>query len=208
MTGMIPLQCAPRVLVVDDDPAIGELCQMLLEESGCTVDTATHGDAALACLGRKVYHLVILDLIMPEMNGYELLAEIRERFKPGPPVCILTSYASLDSCLQCAQLGIAGYLSKPVQMDDFLLRVHSFLAERPPSRRASDFAAREVLTEREKQILVCLRQGLTDADIARQLFISPLTVHTHVKHITEKLNVRNRSEAVALSYREDVFGMA
>jgi DNA-binding NarL/FixJ family response regulator len=64
---------------------------------------------------------------------------------------------------------------------------------------------RERLSEREQEVLLLMREGLQDAEIAQRLYISRFTVNNHVKRIIEKMNVRNRSEAIAVSYRENVF---
>ncbi|HIE52237.1 MAG TPA: response regulator transcription factor [Armatimonadetes bacterium] len=194
-----------RILVVDDDEHVLKVCRDVLATAGYTVVTASNGREALERLRRESFDLAIVDLMMPVMNGYELLRALREEISSDLPVAILTGYGSFESCLRCARYGVAAYLSKPFRVNALRREVAAILGD--PHRRVPDpeEALREKLTPREKEVLLEMRKGLTDVEIAQRLFISPHTARNHVKRIIEKLNVRNRAEAIALSYREDLF---
>lgn len=114
-----------RMLVVDDDPAIGDVLQEGLEASipGCTVDLAVSGEEAMTQLRRKVPDLVILDVRMPGKDGLQVLEEIREM--SDVPVIMLT--VSESSRERAMQLGANDFLLKPFDVRDLLASIHRFL---------------------------------------------------------------------------------
>lgn len=203
-----------RILLVDDDPRIREFGEEVLTEYGYEVVTASNGREAQQHLQDQTFDAALVDLKMPDMNGADLLRWMRAEGY-ALPVWVMTGYGSLDSCLECARLGIQGYLSKPVSIKELTTILGEALkptlekdaagSPAAPSAAPSEGRVRQPLTEREKEILGHMRYGLTDAEIARKLYLSEHTVHNHVKHIVEKLAVRNRVEAVSLSFKEDVF---
>lgn len=194
-----------HVLVVDDDANICEVLREALSTFGHFVTVAHNGREGLQKLMEDVYQLVLLDLRMPVMNGFEMLQSVRETLRSDVPVLVLTAYASLDSLFQCTELGISGYLPKPFHLEELEAKVRQVLDGSLPSVTSLNRSARRRLTGREQEILLLMRQGCTDAEIATKLFISPYTAHNHVKRIINKLGCRNRAEAVAISFVEDVF---
>lgn len=194
-----------RILVTDDDLAICDVLHEVLTELGHFVTTAHNGREGLQCLMEQSFDLVLLDLRMPVMSGYEMLTSLRRTIRSSVPVLILTGYASLDAIFRCTELGIDGYLTKPFRLDELESKVSAILDGKLPPVGSLNRSARRNLTPREQEVLLLMRQGRTDAEIATKLFISANTAHNHVKRIMSKLNCRNRSEAVALSFVEDVF---
>ena len=194
-----------NILVVDDDTNICDVVREALEHCGHFVTTAHHGREGLQRLVEAPFDLVLLDLRMPVLGGFETLRSLRTTLKLAVPVLILTGYASLESLFECTELGISGYLPKPFRLDELETKVKQVLDGGLPAVSTIRRDARQKLTAREQEVLLLMRQGLTDQEIASRLFISPFTAHNHVKRIMGKLDCRNRAEAVALSFVEDVF---
>ena len=103
-----------RILVVDDERHMQMLLKFNLQKTGCIVDTAGGGVAALALIGENPPDLILVDLVMPEMDGFETVRELRKL--PGcgeTPVIMLTSRGQVDAREQAAHLGISVFLTKP-----------------------------------------------------------------------------------------------
>lgn len=194
-----------NILVVDDDINICEVLREALEHMGHFVTVANHGREGLQRVMERGFDLVLLDLRMPIMGGYQMLQSLRGTVKSNVPVLVLTGYASLESLFECTELGISGYLPKPFRLDELESKVKQVLEGGLPAVSSLNRSARQHLTAREQEVLLLMRQGLTDQEIAVRLFISPFTAHNHVKRIMSKLDCRNRAEAVALSFVEDLF---
>lgn len=194
-----------HILVVDDEQHIREVLTEALQSLGHAVATAQHGREGLQLLMTGTIDLVLLDLRMPVMGGYDMLRSLRQTLRLDTPVLILTGYASLDSLFKCTELGISGYLPKPFRLEELETKVREVLDGELPSVSLLNKGARQRLTAREQEVLLKMREGHTDGEIAAKLFISPNTAHNHVKRIMSKLGCRNRSEAIARSFVEDVF---
>lgn len=110
---------ASYVLVVDDDPAIRGLVSDALRSEGYTVDLAAHGREALEAMRARRPATVVLDLMMPVMDGWEFLAQCRRRLPcASVPVAIMT--AAQDAALAASKLGVQGYLTKPFELEAVL----------------------------------------------------------------------------------------
>lgn len=109
---------AVRVLVVDDDPAICEYMETFLAKDGFDVTTATDPTEVEEEVKRGGYHLVVLDLMMPKMDGIELLTRLR-RIDSDVAVVIFTGYPSLETAVQSIKLDAVDYLKKPFNPDEF-----------------------------------------------------------------------------------------
>jgi DNA-binding NarL/FixJ family response regulator len=144
---------------------------------------------------------VIVDVCLPDLSGYEVCRQLKERFGEGLPVLMVSGHRT-ESFDRVAGLliGADDYLAKPFAADELLARVRG-LVRRSPSL-APSLASK--LTAREMEVLQLLARGLDQDDIAGRLFISRKTVATHIDHILQKLGVRTRAQAVAFAYREDL----
>ncbi len=114
-----------RILVVDDDESIRAIMRMFLSDEGFEVFEAANGQAALEVLGAWQPELILLDLRMPVMDGWEFAR--RYRLIPGEHAPIVACVAALDVALDCADLEPAGVLSKPFDLDELLQAVRSHL---------------------------------------------------------------------------------
>lgn len=128
-----------RLLVVDDDPRNRELLRRWLERLGCRVAVAEHGRQALEMLAANPFDLVLLDVLMPEMDGYETLGRLKS--EPGlqdVPVIVLSAIDDLESAVRCIELGAEDYLSKPINPALLRARVGTCLEK----KRLRDVEAR------------------------------------------------------------------
>jgi DNA-binding NarL/FixJ family response regulator len=157
--------------------------------------------------------LVLLDVNLAEVSGYEVCRELRDRYGSDIAIIFLSGdrtepYDRVAGLL----VGADDYIVKPFDEGELLARVRSALRHSgAPSNGSEADPAAETLTNREREILTLLARGLTQAQIAEKLFISPKTVGGHIQRILEKLDVHSRAQAVALAHEHglaDVEGHA
>ena len=144
-----------RILVVDDESLNRILLSTNLQESGYAVETAEDGQQALAMLRARLFDAVLLDLIMPRMDGYQVLAEMKQDARLRRiPVIIISSSDEIDSIVRCIEMGATDYLAKP--FDPVLLhaRIRASLASLHEERMAllrEQFAQVTAAQEEERQ---------------------------------------------------------
>jgi CheY-like chemotaxis protein len=114
-----------RILVVDDDESIRQIVRLCLSDEGYRVTEAANGEAALAVLAEFQPELILLDLRMPVMDGWEFAR--RYRLLPGPHAPIVAFVAALNAVQECADLDTAAILSKPFDLDELLVAVRTQL---------------------------------------------------------------------------------
>ncbi|MEU4933145.1 response regulator transcription factor [Streptomyces yokosukanensis] len=192
------------VLLVDDHPVVREgLSAMLeLDEGIRVVGQAGSGEEAVLLAARLRPGIVLLDLRMGAMDGVTATGHIL-RESPGTKVVIVTTYEDDADILRAVEAGAAGYLLKGSSREELVHAVKAAARGETvltPSLAPKLFRARvveaPVLSERERDVLQLVRQGLTNADIGRRLFISEATVKTHLLRAFKKLSVSDRTAAV------------
>ncbi|MEO8290109.1 MAG: response regulator transcription factor [Gaiellaceae bacterium] len=185
------------VLVVDDDAGVRALVADLLEQAGYHARLAASGEEALESARRERPDLVVLDVLLPRLSGYEVCGELRDEYGTSLPILFISGERT-ESVDRVAGLLVGGddYLVKPFALDELLARVHCLLRRSGPDR-----AVGVNLTNRELDVLRLLADGLGTLEIGRRLAISPKTVRTHIEHILSKLGVSSRTQAVGLAYR-------
>ena len=120
---------SPRILVADDEPALLRLLEFVLGRRGYIIQGVTNGNAAVEILKTESPDLVILDVMMPGLDGYEVLTHIRETAHlEGLPVVMLTARAQLDDIQLGLSLGADAYLAKPFDPEDLLSVVESLIS--------------------------------------------------------------------------------
>ncbi|MBI4171571.1 MAG: response regulator transcription factor [Actinobacteria bacterium] len=189
------------MLVVEDDEWYRSFLAAVLEAGGCAVRAVPTGPDGLAAARSETPALVILDVNLPGLSGYEVCRALREEHGPELPILFLSGERT-ESFDRVAGLliGADDYMVKPAAEDELLARVRALV------RRSPTHALLNGLTPRELDVLRLLADGLRQAEIARVLVISPKTVGTHIEHVLAKLGVHSRAEAVALAYRHDLVG--
>ncbi len=192
---------AGRVLVVDGDPSSGSLVAGLLEQAGYATAEAASGKEALEAARRERPRLVVLEVCLSGVSGYEVCRELRDEFGESLPI-IFMSGERVDAIDRAAGLLVGGddYLVKPIVADELLARVRRLLS------RAAQATVASGLTGRELEVLRFLADGFSQKKIAEELVISPKTVGTHIERILRKLGVHSQSQAVVLAYREGWVG--
>jgi len=195
---------ARPVLIGDADPRFRGFARGLLRRARLDVIEANDGASVLRLVESESPVLLLLDVQLPGVNGYEILRELRDRYGEALPT-ILVSEERGEAIDRVGGLlmGADDYLAKPCDPDELLARIRRSLrrggtATIPPASRG--------LTPRESEVLGLLAQGLNQATIATRLVISPSTVATHIQHILVKLEVHSRAEAVALAHRDGLVG--
>jgi two-component system, NarL family, nitrate/nitrite response regulator NarL len=188
-----------RILVVDDDAGFRELVSSLLSRMGLETYEAATGEEALAAAQQEPPALVLLDVRLPGLTGYEVCTELRDEFGDGLPIVFVSGDRTEPNDRVCGLLiGADDYLVKPLDPNEFLARVRRLLAH-SASLAAGSFSK---LTKRELQVLGLLADGLDQAEIAGELVVSSATVATHIQRILTKLGAHSRAQAVALAHRE------
>jgi DNA-binding NarL/FixJ family response regulator len=185
------------ILVVDDDAGLRALVGAVLESAGYTTLEAATGEEALEFAARQEPRLVVLDVLLPGISGYQVCRKLREAFGERLPI-IFVSGVRTESYDRVAGLllGADDYLAKPFAPDELLLRVARLLRGPAP---VSPAVARR-LTRREREVLSFVSAGLEVREIADRLTVSPKTVGTHIENIYRKLGVHSRAQALALAY--------
>jgi len=220
MTGGEPI----RVVVADDQELVRTgFCVILEATDGITVVAeAANGAEAVRAAAEHHPDVILMDVRMPEMDGLEATRLITGGDRGGPPrVVMLTTFDFDDYVYEALRSGASGFLLKDAPRHDLIaaikvaaagnallapsvtMRLIDAFARRPPetlpapSRLAS-------LTGRERDILLRLARGLTNAEIAADLVVSEATVKTHVANLLAKLGLRDRVQAVILAYETGV----
>jgi two-component system response regulator NreC len=208
-----------KVLVAEDHAVVREGIRMILDaqDDFAVVGEARDGDEAVRLARQLRPDVVVMDISMPRMNGVEATQEIKRLF-PDVQVLILTMHEEESYVFQLLRLGAAGYVLKRAAATDLVEAVRAasrgeaFLYPAVARSVVQDYLDRmrsgegtsryDGLTDREREILVLIAEGHTNAQIADRLFISVKTVQTHRAHIMEKLDLHDRSLLVRYAVRK------
>jgi DNA-binding response OmpR family regulator len=192
------------ILVVDDDVGFHTFAAALLGQAGYDVHAVERGQDALQAARRTQPQLVVLDVRLPDLCGYEVCRQLRDEFGNALPI-LFVSGERIESMDRAAGLliGADDYLVKPFASDEFLARVRRLVSRASAATHEANGREHD-LTIREREVLRLLAEGLGPGEIARRLVISPKTVGHHVEHIYGKLSVTTRGQAVAAAYRKNL----
>lgn len=189
------------ILIADPDARARALIARLLASAGHDTSTATTGEEALEAVRCERPRLVVLDVRLSGLSGYEVCRELRDEYGEGLPI-LFVSGERTESYDRVAGLlvGADDYLTRPFAHDELLARVRALIRRTVPASAAANYN----LTNRELEVLGLLAEGRKQSEIAERLVISPRTVGTHIEHVLSKLDVHSRAEAVALAYRKEL----
>ncbi|HLM56174.1 MAG TPA: response regulator transcription factor [Pyrinomonadaceae bacterium] len=206
---------AKRILVVDDEAKLLRAVAVDLRGEGYDVATARSGAEALARVAQSLPDLVVSDIRMPGMDGYQLARRLRENQRTALiPIIFLTAKDTSADRIEGFRAGVDAYIAKPFEPDELLVviagilrrveRTHAEIARivgRAEAAGAESEFIDEDLTEAEARIAGAVARGLSNKEIAQEFGISVRTVEHHVQHILAKKNFSNRVE-LALHVRE------
>ncbi len=215
-----------RLLLVDDEPSLREAVQAYLEDSGFTVQVASNAAEAWQILQKNTPDLVISDIMMPQVDGYQFLKQMREdpRFQTLP-VVFLTARGMKSDRIQGYQAGCDAYLPKPFEPDELVAIVKNLVERRAATAKTANSVtdiediARQIeiirrmleqsggivqnatairisLTPREQSVLDLVAAGLMNKEIARRLETSVRNVEKYVSRLFSKTGTNSRTELV------------
>ena len=190
--------------VVDDDDAIRRSLSFLLKTSGFAVQVFEGGLPFLKAAAALEPGCVLLDVRMPDMDGLEVQRELRAR-GIMLPVIIMTGHGDIDMAVAAMKAGASDFIEKPFEKATLLACIESArkqsIATRGVGARAQEAQARlNILTDREREVLDGLVEGLPNKTIAYDLGISPRTVEIHRANLMQKLEVRSLAEALRIAF--------
>jgi DNA-binding NarL/FixJ family response regulator len=218
-----------RVLLVDDQSLVRAGFRMILQDELdiAIVGEAADGEAAIAAVANLHPDDVVMDIRMPVLDGVEATRRIVRAGQAGgagaagegrPRVLILTTFDADEYVVEALRAGASGFLLKDVTPSDFVAalrivaageallspavtrRLLERFADRLPRTDDARNAALRELTEREVEVLRLIARGLSNRQIAEHLALAEPTVKTHVSHVLDKLDLRDRAQAVVLAY--------
>lgn len=200
------------VIVVDDHPAMVEaICDTLAEEGLEIVGRAVDGEEALAKIEKRGPTVAVIDLRMPRISGIEATRRLA-RTAPDTAVVLYTAYGDRALLTEAIDAGARGFVLKEAPLAD-LVRAVQLVAGggtyvdpvlAGALAIAETTASLPALTQRERDVLRLLADGLTNEEIGAKLFISPETVRTHIRKAMTKLDADTRTQAVATALRQSL----
>ncbi|MEU8748902.1 response regulator transcription factor [Streptomyces chartreusis] len=211
---------AIRLLLVDDDPLVRAGLSFMLGGADDIeiVGEASDGSEVEALVDRTRPDVVLMDIRMPSVDGLTATERLRGR-KDAPQVVLLTTFHADDQVLRALRAGAAGFVLKDTPPAEIVAAVRRVAAGDPVlsptvTRQLMDHAAGSAadtrrtrargrlsaLNDREREVAVAVGRGLSNADIATELFMSVATVKTHVSRVLAKLDLNNRVQIALLAY--------
>ncbi len=213
---------AIRVLIADDQPLVRAGLTMLLSAVPDVevVGEATNGEEAVTLAHDLAPDVVLMDIRMPGTNGLQATERIlSSQALPGVRVVMLTTFDVDEYIFEALEKGASGFLLKDAEPEEIIRAIRAaasgdavlspgvtrrLIADyaRRPRRREVAPGALDTLTDREREVMVLVARGLSNDEIAKRLWVSPLTAKTHVSRILSKLGARDRAQLVVLAYEQ------
>lgn len=210
-----------RVMLVDDQAVVRSGLTAFLEifDDLELVGEASDGDLSIGMCGKVNPDVVLMDLLMPNMNGADATAAIKKHY-PHVQVVALTSFKEEDLIQGVLEAGAIGYLLKNISADELADAIRAAHAGRPTlapeaaqalihkTTSVGTPALGDDLTEREREVLALMAEGLNNVQIAENLIVSRSTIKFHVSNILSKLHAESRTEAVAIALKHKLIETA
>ena len=204
-----------RIMVVDDHEMVREGLTTFMKafDDMQLVAEAESGTTAIQLCAEILPDVILMDMAMPDMDGVSAIHAIRKKH-PQVQIIALTSFKEGSRIKKALEAGAIGYLIKDVSADDLARAIRAAHAGRatlsPEATQALVEVANQLpvpgndLTEREREVLILMIEGLNNIQIAGRLTVSPSTIKSHVSNILAKLGVASRTEAVTLALRTGI----
>jgi len=211
-----------KILIADDHKVFREGLHLLLKQAAphCSVLEASNGKEVLDLLNLNSVDVILMDVEMPVMNGIETTKALKKGTHAAVPVIALTMYNQLPNVLQVYDAGASGYLTKDSTVKEILQAIERvtngdeyfaaaiktpFMKELLKRERSSSRSSQDQLTPREKEVLIMICEQHSTEDIARVLFVSPLTVNNHRRSILAKTGAKNVAGLVVYAVKNGLF---
>ncbi|WP_430500783.1 response regulator [Micromonospora trifolii] len=207
-----------RVVIVDDDPLVRGMLTLMLDGADgiVVVGEAADGATAITAVDRHLPDVVLMDIRMPGVNGITATERLRRRHRP-PEIIVLTTFDTDEHVVRALRAGANGFLLKDTPPEQISQAVRAVAAGNPMlspgvtrrlmQRVASGAESYEqaherlaLLTPRERDVVLAIAQGRSNAEIASELLMSVTTVKAHVSHILTKLDLDNRTQIALLAH--------
>ncbi len=204
-----------RVMLVDDHMMVrrGLAAFLKVFDDLLLVGEAESGEAAIQRCAESQPDVILMDMVLPMMDGAATTRAIRQQF-PQVQVIVLTSFKEGELIKKALEAGAIGYLLKDVSADELARAIRAANSGRatlsPEAAQVLVETANQPptpgldLTEREREVLALMVEGLNNTQIAGRLTVSPSTIKSHVSSILSKLGVASRTEAVTLALRSHI----
>ena len=205
-----------RLLLADDHRMLRESLRRAMEDNGFdVVGEAPDGAEAVRLAEELRPDVILMDVTMPVLDGVEATRQVRDRV-PGTQVVILTMHADREVLVDAIRAGAAGYLVKDCSTEEVVDTVRkaaagetalsaelaaSMLGEVRELVRREDAGAEPIISKREEEVLQLIADGLSTTEVAAKLYISVKTVKNHLASIYQKLDARDRTQAVVQAVR-------
>jgi len=193
---------AQQVYITDDDPLMRRFLKKALDHEGMATKTFESGVALLSALDTLQPGVILLDIRMPELDGVQVLEQMRSRTRIHP-VLILSSHGDVATAVRAVRAGAIDFIEKPFSVSSLVQRVRELqdLVESWQCDRSSIADAKDrlsILTEREMEVAKEMAVGLSNKEIARKLDVSPRTVEAHRARLMKRLGVSSLADVVRL----------
>ncbi|WP_047982814.1 response regulator [Ornithinibacillus californiensis] len=204
-----------RVLLVDDHAVLRDGLKNIIgmEDDITVIGEAVSGSEALKKVEELQPDLVLLDINMPNGTGIEIIPQIKQR-SPHVKVCILTMYSHEEYFMTAIREGADGYLLKDSPSEEVVSAIrnvasgqsviHPSMTKALISIHQQPQSQENELSAREKEVLLCLLEGMSNKEIASKLFISDKTVKIHISKIFKKFGVKSRSQVIIYAVQNQV----
>ncbi|WP_455210799.1 response regulator transcription factor [Kaarinaea lacus] len=193
---------SPTVFIVDDDQAVRDSLRFLVESNGQAAQTYASAKMFLDSYNSDMTGCLLLDVRMPEMNGFELQKELQKR-QITLPIIFVSAHGTVPTAVRALKSGAIDFIMKPFNNVALLEKIDQAI-EVDKSRREELFRKQEIskriacLTPREQDVMRLIVEGMPAKKIAEQLGISNKTVDVHRSHIMEKLEIKSVAELVKM----------
>ena len=197
---------ATSIFIVDDHYMVIEGIRSLLQnENG--IEWTGHATNAASCLAFLKKHLpdvILMDINLPDKNGIDLCKEVKEKY-PSVFIIGLSTFNQQSFIQKMMDYGASGYVLKNATQEELITAIETvikgktYLSEEATHTLRKENAPNIVLTRREKEVLELIADGMTNAEIAQQLFISVTTVDTHRKNLLAKLEAKNTAALIKIA---------
>ena len=202
-----------KILIIDDDSTLRAALTRYLQDRGFAVRNAISGVEGFNSFIQDTPDLIVSDVVMPEMDGFELCTKVRAtELGQLTPFIFLSGRCDLEDRIQGHTIGADDYLVKPFHPRELIAKIEAQLARagriyaeieralQQPSTKAPQNQAPLPLTPAEEKVFWEVIKGYTNKKIGGRLFISPRTVQTHLSNILSKLSVENRSQLIRYAF--------